>query len=113
MSLILQWAEFNVPDNRICWFVVYQLANEAESEEIKFRNSEWGPEFHGQMIEAVRDFRVPSGTLGNLINHTPKDNISRVFLEDKLFKTWTHGRTVLIGDGEFYCMHVSVARDEK
>jgi hypothetical protein len=53
------------------------------------------------MIQQVRDFRVPFGnnTLGDLIDATPRENISKVFLEDKLFDTWNHGRTVLIGDG--------------
>lgn len=50
------------------------------------------------MIEAVRNFKLPYGTIGDLIDNTPKDKISRVYLEDKLFETWTHGRTVLIGD---------------
>ncbi|KAG0280762.1 hypothetical protein BGZ95_008788 [Linnemannia exigua] len=67
--------------------------------EHKFRNSEWGQEPSDLMIKEVRDFLIPfGGNLGNLIDATPRDNISRVFLEDKLFDTWHHGRTVLIGD---------------
>lgn len=50
------------------------------------------------MIEKVKDFKSPWGTLADLIDQTPRDKISRVFLEDKVFETWTHGRTVLIGD---------------
>ncbi|GJJ68677.1 hypothetical protein EMPS_01023 [Entomortierella parvispora] len=93
------WAEFNVPENRICWVVVSQLATLGEAEKTRFRNSTWGSESHADMINDVKDFRVPGGgTLGNLIDHTPKENISRVFWEEKLFETWTHGRTVLIGD---------------
>jgi hypothetical protein len=38
--------------------------------------------------------------MGDLIRDTPPDLISRVFLEDKVFKTWYHGRTILIGDGK-------------
>lgn len=55
------------------------------------------------MIKEVRNFLIPFGnkTLGDLIDATPQDNISKVFLEDKLFETWNHGRTVLIGDGLF------------
>jgi len=88
-----------VPEQRICWVVVSQLAILGEAEKTRFRNSTWGSESHGEMIDDVKDFRVPGcGTLGNLINHTPKENISRVFWEEKLFETWTHGRTVLIGD---------------
>ncbi|KAG0044410.1 hypothetical protein BGZ83_010355 [Gryganskiella cystojenkinii] len=92
------WCLFNVPDNKICWLVNRQFETEAECENEKFRNSEWGPEKSGGMIESVRDFKTPFGTLGDLIDHTPKEEISRVYLEDKVFETWTHGRTVLIGD---------------
>src|SRR5689334_22040743 len=72
-------------------------------------NSEWGPETSEPMIKEVRDFLIPfGGTLGDLIDATPRDNISRVFLEDKMFETWHHGRTVLIGDGtliqSFLCL---------
>ena len=51
------------------------------------------------MMEQVKDFKVPYGmTLGELFDLTPREKISRVYLEAKLFETWTHGRTVLIGD---------------
>ncbi|KAF9119241.1 hypothetical protein BGW39_000439 [Mortierella sp. 14UC] len=52
------------------------------------------------MIREVRNFLIPFGnnTLGDLIDATPRETISRVFLEDKLFETWNHGRTVLIDD---------------
>jgi hypothetical protein len=80
---------------------VSQLASLEETEKTRFRNSEWASESNEDMINDVKDFRLPGGgTLGNLISHTPKENISRVFWEEKLFETWTHGRTVLIGDGE-------------
>ncbi|KAF9080763.1 hypothetical protein BGX27_005287, partial [Mortierella sp. AM989] len=36
--------------------------------------------------------------MGDLIANTPKDCISKVFLEEKVFQTWYHGRTVLVGD---------------
>ncbi|KAF9170398.1 hypothetical protein BGX21_010220 [Mortierella sp. AD011] len=91
------WSSMTVPNNQICWNAVMQLGSD-ESEDEKFRNSEWGPESNEAMIKEVRDFRVPTGTLGDLIDATPKDGISRVFLEDKLFETWNNGRVVLIGD---------------
>ena len=50
-------------------------------------------------MDSVRDFKHPYGlTMGDLIDKTPSGTISRVYLEDKLFETWTDGRTVLIGD---------------
>ncbi|KAF8944547.1 hypothetical protein BGZ47_004103 [Haplosporangium gracile] len=95
------WSAFSVPENRISWNVILQLSTVKEASEHKFKNSEWGPETCEPMVKEVRNFLIPFGnnnTLGDLIDATPRDNISRVFLEDKLFETWHHGRTVLIGD---------------
>ncbi|KAF9343933.1 hypothetical protein BGX26_005012 [Mortierella sp. AD094] len=91
------WNSITVPNNQICWGVVKQLGS-AESKDNRFRNSEWGPESNAAMLKEIRGFRVPTGTLGDLTDATPKEGISRVFLEDKLFETWHHGRIVLIGD---------------
>ncbi|KAG0042623.1 hypothetical protein BGZ83_000243 [Gryganskiella cystojenkinii] len=69
-----------------------------------FRSSEssWGPEAAATMCREVRDFTIPNGppgsTLGTLIDLTPKELISKVALEEKVFKTWYSGRAVLIGD---------------
>lgn len=65
----------------------------------KYRNAEWGPEANQELIDEARNFKTPHGSLGRLIEHTPKESISHVFLEDKLFEIWFHSRTVLIGDG--------------
>ncbi|KAG0011463.1 hypothetical protein BGZ80_000675, partial [Entomortierella chlamydospora] len=66
------WSSMTVPNNQICWNAVMQLGSD-ESEDERFRNSEWGPESNEAMIKEVRDFRVPTGTLGDLIDATPKD----------------------------------------
>lgn len=67
------------------------------------------------MCREVRHFKVPIGkegvtvTMGDLIDKTPKDMISKVMLEEKLFETWFGGRTVLLGDGTsfFYIFYFS------
>ncbi|KAF9582727.1 hypothetical protein BGW38_010840, partial [Lunasporangiospora selenospora] len=90
----------SVPGNRICWGMTVQLDTSSMSKDFLFKNSEWGPESNEVMIKEIYDF--PShfgGTIGELIDATPRDLISRVFLEEKLFETWYGGRTVLIGDG--------------
>ncbi|KAH7051615.1 hypothetical protein BKA57DRAFT_503384 [Linnemannia elongata] len=95
------WSAFSVLGNRIGWNVVSQLATLEQSAEAKFGNAEWGPEANEAMIKDVKDFLIPfsnTSTMGDLINATPAENISRVFLEDKLFDSWHHGRVVLIGD---------------
>ncbi|KAG9072926.1 hypothetical protein KI688_000707 [Linnemannia hyalina] len=67
-----------------------------------FTNSEWGPHAAQTMCDQTRDFPIPFGngklTLGDMYDMTPKDQISKVMLEEKIFKTWYHGRTVLLGD---------------
>ncbi|GJJ68680.1 hypothetical protein EMPS_01026 [Entomortierella parvispora] len=93
------WSELNVPENRVCWVIISQINSVEEHENKKFPNSEWGPESNTELIDQVKNCKVPGGgTLGNLISATPEANISKVFLEEKLFNTWSHGRTVLIGD---------------
>ncbi|KAF9355375.1 hypothetical protein BGX34_010500, partial [Mortierella sp. NVP85] len=96
----LSWRTFTISKNRICWNVSIQVANETESKTLQFRNSEWGPESLESTINMFKDFKAPvGGTMGELIEATPKDLISKVFLEEKFFETWQHGRTVLMGDG--------------
>ncbi|KAG0039982.1 hypothetical protein BGZ83_002669 [Gryganskiella cystojenkinii] len=91
---------FNVRGNRICYVVVRQYATKAEAEKDRLQSAEWlSSKGNDEMIEKVKDFKLPiGGTLGDLIDKTPRDKISRAFLEDKVFDTWTYGRTVLIGD---------------
>ncbi|KAI8603109.1 hypothetical protein EDD21DRAFT_48992 [Dissophora ornata] len=53
-----------------------------------------------EICEQMRGTRNPFGfgTYGDLIDKTPKHLISRVMFEEKEFRTWYGGRTVLIGD---------------
>ncbi|KAG0001403.1 hypothetical protein BGZ79_004723 [Entomortierella chlamydospora] len=63
------------------------------------RSSEWGPEAADAMCNEVQDYPVVRGLrMGDLIGATPKEVICKVMLEEKLFETWTYGRTVLLGD---------------
>ncbi|KAF9302502.1 hypothetical protein BGZ74_005263 [Mortierella antarctica] len=83
---------------------MYSLDRESSKENDFFRNSEWGPEAAEAMCNEVRHFKMPSGrqdkelTMGDLIDLSPKDLISKVMLEEKVFDTWFGGRTVLLGD---------------
>lgn len=97
-----QWTVITVPRNRFCWSVMVQVKDKTEAKEQRFMNSEWGPEANEKLIEIVRDFPVTfGGKLGEIIDSTPKNGISKVMLEEKLFETWYHGGIVLIGDGEW------------
>ncbi|KAF9083986.1 hypothetical protein BGX27_003953, partial [Mortierella sp. AM989] len=92
------WNAVITPGNQICWALAHQLSQE-EAKAQHFRNSEWGPESNESMIKEFQDNLCPlGGKMGDLIADTPKDCISRAFLEEKVFQTWYHGRTVLVGD---------------
>ncbi|KAF9132821.1 hypothetical protein BGX30_012516 [Mortierella sp. GBA39] len=103
------WTVITVPRNRFCWSVMVQVKDQAEAKEQRFMNSEWGPEANEKLIEIVRDFPVTfGGKLGEIIDSTPKNGISKVMLEEKLFETWYHGSIVLIGDGAMSAMQDAV-----
>ncbi|KAG0023641.1 hypothetical protein BGZ81_008050 [Podila clonocystis] len=76
--------------NTICWVNMLFLNKKTSKAGEFFRNSEWGPQAVEAMCEEVRDFTVPGGkdgkalTMGDLIDRTPKDLISKVMLEEKL-----------------------------
>ncbi|KAH7058041.1 hypothetical protein BKA57DRAFT_448422 [Linnemannia elongata] len=91
------WATFTIPGNKICWNVVIQLGI-TEIADDQFRSSEWVPEQNLGMMDSIRHFKTTYGTLGDLFDATPIEGVSKVYFEDMLFETWTHGRTVLIGD---------------
>ncbi|KAF8981817.1 hypothetical protein BGZ46_002230 [Entomortierella lignicola] len=91
------WGALTLPGNVISWGAILQLDGATFADE-QFRNSEWGPEANEPLIKAVQDFMTPYGTLGSLIESSSKDNISRVFLEEKFFETWIYSRTALLGD---------------
>ncbi|KAG0253630.1 hypothetical protein BGZ95_006264, partial [Linnemannia exigua] len=51
------------------------------------------------VAEECRAFQLPmGGTLADLMDATPKDQMARAISEETLFETWHHGRTLLIGD---------------
>ncbi|KAF9998228.1 hypothetical protein BGZ80_000833 [Entomortierella chlamydospora] len=87
-----------LPDNQISWGFGVQLP-ESSLKEMHFRNSEWAPEVKDTTINRYRDFPSPvGGTMGDLFDATPKHLISKVFIEEKMFKTCYNSRSVLIGD---------------
>ncbi|KAF9118014.1 hypothetical protein BGW39_001571 [Mortierella sp. 14UC] len=91
------WATFAVPGNKICWNVVIQLGLSSIADE-DVGSADWVAQDNQKMMDSIRHFKTPFGTLGNLFNSTQANKVSKVFFEDKLFQTWNHGRVVLIGD---------------
>lgn len=74
------------------------------------RGRDWYPETVVEICEDVRNFKCPfGGSVMDLIEATPKGLVSKVLLEEKMYRTWYNGRVVLIGDGMFEYLLASVA----
>ncbi|KAF9103329.1 hypothetical protein BGX27_010627 [Mortierella sp. AM989] len=87
-----------LPDNQISWGFGLQLPK-STLKDVQFHNSEWGPETNDTTLERYRDLPCPlGGTMGDIFDATPKHLTSKILLEEKMFKTWHHGKTVLLGD---------------
>ncbi|KAK3830313.1 MAG: hypothetical protein J3R72DRAFT_456226 [Linnemannia gamsii] len=102
------WITFSTAQNTLCFMVIHHLSKKTSkaAQEQRFRNnenSEWGAYPAQTMCEETRDFPIElsdgkTRTLGDLYDLTPKELISKVMLEEKVFETWHHGRAVLLGD---------------
>ncbi|KAG0043519.1 hypothetical protein BGZ83_011326, partial [Gryganskiella cystojenkinii] len=93
------WGAITMPGNRLSWAMNLQFQSKVEAQRQQFMNSEWGPEANKEMIDEFHHRVNPfGGKMGDMIDATPSELISKVFLEHKMFKTWYHGRSVLIGD---------------
>ncbi|KAF9136069.1 hypothetical protein BGW39_008032 [Mortierella sp. 14UC] len=102
------WHTFNTAQGTICFMILHHLTKKTTKEAIEQRfrnneNSEWGDHPAMTMCEETRNLPVSLAggkqrTLGDLYELTPKEYISKVMLEDKVFKTWHYRRFVLMGD---------------
>ncbi|KAG0045604.1 hypothetical protein BGZ90_008403 [Linnemannia elongata] len=109
------WATLTTRQNTISWLVVHHLQG-VETKSIHNHNhssndnAEWGPYAAKAMCDQARWFPISIGdgltTLGDIIDLTPPDLISKVALEEKVFETWYSGRVVLMGDA---CHKISPA----
>ncbi|KAG0373333.1 hypothetical protein BGX24_011839 [Mortierella sp. AD032] len=102
------WHTFATAQNTMCFMVMQHLPRTMSKAAMEERardskNSEWT--FHPieAMMSETRQFPISIGdgkvgTLGDLYDLTSKEYMSKVMLEDKVFKTWYHGRSVLLGD---------------
>ncbi|KAK3838996.1 MAG: hypothetical protein J3R72DRAFT_179405 [Linnemannia gamsii] len=96
------WAYFTTHNNVICWNLFLYLDKESSKLHNTFRTTDWGEGAVGSMCDEVRDYPIPGGdgtlTMADLIDGTPMSQMTKVMLEEKVFDTWYHCRTVLIGD---------------
>ncbi|KAF9109595.1 hypothetical protein BGX27_007459 [Mortierella sp. AM989] len=95
----LLFTAFTTAEKTICWMVLEFLDEESIKKHDSFRSSEWGPEAAQAMCNEIKDLpAVRNLKIKDFIDATPKEVICKVMLEEKLFETWTDGRTVLLGD---------------
>ncbi|KAF9401088.1 hypothetical protein BGZ94_005316 [Podila epigama] len=65
-----------------------------------FRTTEWGPESAEAFAREVREFKLPGlcngqpRTLGDYVDRTPPEFMSKVMLEEIVFQTWYGGRAM-------------------
>ncbi|KAG0333827.1 hypothetical protein BG004_000679, partial [Podila humilis] len=87
-------------DNRMSWAVIQNVTKGDAKTGDSFKFSEWTPAAAMEMADFVRHQPSPfhGSTLGDIIDKTPKDLISKIMLEEKFFECWYHGRVVLLGD---------------
>ncbi|KAG0011230.1 hypothetical protein BGZ80_000835, partial [Entomortierella chlamydospora] len=93
------WNVINIPDDQICWAMWVQLDSAKYAQIEDTEDVELGVENTEPIVEWFRDMPCPyGGTMGNLVNSTSEDLKSKMYIEEKLFNTWYHGRVVLLGD---------------
>ncbi|KAF9373493.1 hypothetical protein BGX21_004410, partial [Mortierella sp. AD011] len=72
-----------VPDNQICWGIQIQIPEDKVKEQ-RSQNSEWGSESINEMLDQFQDFPCSfGGTMKEILDATPRNLISKVFLEEK------------------------------
>ncbi|KAF9944594.1 hypothetical protein BGZ70_004501 [Mortierella alpina] len=88
-----------VAGNRYGWIITRTLDEPVTINSGNSSYADWGPDATDEMSKAVRHLAGPDGgTVGDLIDSTDRHLLSKVMLEERAFKTWYGGRTVLIGD---------------
>ncbi|KAG0341625.1 hypothetical protein BG004_005974 [Podila humilis] len=89
----------DLPGNRVSWSVIHNVPR-STTLSVEARLTEWGPDASMEMANFVRHQQSPFRglSLGDIIDKTPKELISKVMLEEKCFETWHSGRIVLLGD---------------
>ncbi|KAF9402223.1 hypothetical protein BGZ94_004997 [Podila epigama] len=98
------WLTLTTKQNTVCWMVIQFLNKDTEKDNDAFRNSEWGWEAAEAMAKEVKEFKIPGlrngkpMTLGDYVDKTPLECMSKVMLEEIVFDTWFRKRAVLIGD---------------
>lgn len=91
--------------NTVCWMVIISWTRTVPNATTPFVTPN-GDQMTEVLAREVCTFKVPGGkdgepiTLGEYVVRTPRQQMSKVMLEEKVFDTWYSSRTVLLGDGK-------------
>ncbi|KAF8929713.1 hypothetical protein BGZ47_000919, partial [Haplosporangium gracile] len=102
------WGLMTTAQGTLCWSNIQYLPQKSSKSAMQKQaqdneTTEWGSDSTQAMCDETRDFplQLDDGkkrTMGDLYDLTPKELISKVALEEKVFKTWYHGRIAFMGD---------------
>jgi len=98
-----------LPNNRIAYIIQEQLDSKAPKDIAAIRQERLSSEAKEKLFKDVYNFPIKPDdneevrqgnqpTLGDLLDATEPGLAATILLEEKMFETWYHGRTVLIGD---------------
>ncbi|KAG0009788.1 hypothetical protein BGZ80_002049, partial [Entomortierella chlamydospora] len=92
------WGVVALPDKEVSWNINIQLT-ESEASSQRSNSTNWTTEANTGLLKKLSDLPSPwGGTMGELIDMTPAEMRTKAVVEEKLFTTWHHSRTVLMGD---------------
>ncbi|KAG0285515.1 hypothetical protein BGZ96_010254 [Linnemannia gamsii] len=97
------WVFVTTNEGVVCWMVIKYLSGQMSKETEDSRYEDWGPDATRIMCDEVKDFPIIAGgdkklTLGDLIEWSPKECVSKVMLEEKLNPAGGAGATNAILD---------------
>ncbi|KAF9088815.1 hypothetical protein BGX23_007110 [Mortierella sp. AD031] len=95
----LTYRTFIIPNNRVSWRVDFQSSTMDPEWVEGYKNADYKAFDLKKLPERWRGRELAMmGSLGILFDNTPQDKICKVVLEENIYESWKHGRTVLIGD---------------
>ncbi|KAF9427723.1 hypothetical protein BGZ94_004325 [Podila epigama] len=98
------WTTSPTKANTSVWTAIRSLGDSPVKEEELLNSPEWGSGAIDSNRAELNDFMVLGGhsgrvtTLGDYIEKTSKNSVTKIALGDRVFDSWYHGRTVLLGD---------------
>ncbi|KAG9071566.1 hypothetical protein KI688_005778 [Linnemannia hyalina] len=96
------WTYFTTASNCVAWSVTQYLTTAEQDSNKVFANTTFDYSHALSMAREVMNFPIITGgpgapTIKDFLKYTTT-SLKKIVLEEKLFKTWYHGRVVLIGN---------------